>query len=133
MLVIGGMGSLWGATVGAILISLLDSYLSQAANGLSLGVFTLTLPSGTSNLVLGVLMAAMLIFRPRGLTGGREFVPRLPAVIRRRLTRRRAGSGVAPTATPDEGAAVDQATAADQGAAGGQGGAADQGARLEPR
>jgi branched-chain amino acid transport system permease protein len=114
MLVIGGMGSLWGATLGAILISLLDSYLSQAANGLSLGLFTLTLPSGTSDLVLGVLMAAMLIFRPGGLTGGREFVPHVPAVIRRRLTRRRAGSGVAPTETPDEGAAGDQAAAADQ-------------------
>jgi branched-chain amino acid transport system permease protein len=107
MLVIGGMGSLWGATVGAILISLLDSYLSQAANGLSLGVFTLTLPSGTSNLVLGVLMAAMLIFRPRGLTGGRELVPRVPALIRRRLTRRRASSAVAPTGTLEEDEAVD--------------------------
>jgi branched-chain amino acid transport system permease protein len=87
MLVIGGMGSLWGATLGAILISLLDSYLSKAENGLGLGLFTLTLPSGTSNLVLGVLMAAMLIFRPRGLSGGREFLPRVPRRIRERVTR----------------------------------------------
>jgi branched-chain amino acid transport system permease protein len=85
MLVIGGMRSLWGATLGAILISLLDSYLSQAENGLGLGLFTLNLPSGTSNLVLGVLMAAMLIFRPRGLSGGRELTLRVPGVIRARL------------------------------------------------
>jgi hypothetical protein len=49
----------------------------------------------------------MLIFRPRGLTGGREFVPRVPAVIRQRLTRRRASSAVTPTATLEEDEAVD--------------------------
>ena len=105
MLVIGGMRSLWGATLGAILISLLDSYLIKAENGLGLGLFTLTLPSGTSNLVLGVLMAAMLIFRPRGLTGGRELVPRLPAPIRTRLGRRH---GAAQPAIGD----LEQSTAA---------------------
>lgn len=83
MLVIGGTGSLWGATLGAIVLSLLYSYLSQAENGLNLGLFTLTLPSGSSDLVFGVLMAGMLIFRPRGLTGGRELIPRIPARLRR--------------------------------------------------
>jgi branched-chain amino acid transport system permease protein len=105
MLVIGGSGSLWGATLGAVLISLLDSYLSKAENGLSLGVFTLTLPSGTSDLVLGVLMAAMLIFRPRGLTGGRELIPRVPAVIRRRIGRRGVRAEQ-PTAAREQGEAA---------------------------
>jgi branched-chain amino acid transport system permease protein len=107
MLVIGGSGSLWGATVGAVLISLLNSYLSQAENGLSLGLFTLTLPSGTSDLILGVLMAAMLIFRPRGLTGGRELLPRVPAVIRNRLGKRQAGA-TQPVTEPLDRPAVDQ-------------------------
>lgn len=107
MLVIGGSGSLWGATLGAIVISLLDSYLSKAENGLSLGLFTVTLPSGTSDLILGVLMAAMLIFRPRGLTGGRELIPRIPAALRKRLGRPRRDSP-APVAEPPERAAVEQ-------------------------
>jgi branched-chain amino acid transport system permease protein len=108
MLVIGGIHSLWGATLGAILISLLDSYLGKAENGLSFGVFTLTLPSGTANLLLGVLMALMLIFRPLGLTGGRELVPRIPAPIRTRLGGRR-GRGAAPMIQ-----SVEQSPAADE-------------------
>ncbi len=87
MLVVGGVGSLWGATVGAVLISLLDSYLLQSENGLHLGFFKLTLPAGASDLILGVVMVVMLILRPRGLTGGREWDLGLP----RRLRRRRAG------------------------------------------
>ena len=35
--------------------------------------FTLTLPNGASDLILGVIMAAMLLFRPSGITGGAEF------------------------------------------------------------
>lgn len=84
MLVVGGVGSLWGATVGAVLISLLDSYLLQAENGLQLGFFKLTLPAGASDLILGVLMVLMLILRPRGLTGGREWDLGLPRILRRR-------------------------------------------------
>jgi branched-chain amino acid transport system permease protein len=84
MLVVGGVGSLWGATVGAVLISLLDSYLLQAENGLHLGLFKLTLPAGAADLILGVLMVLMLIVRPRGLTGGREWDLGVPRVLRRR-------------------------------------------------
>lgn len=115
MLVIGGTGSLWGATLGAILVSLLDSYLSQAENGLNLGLFTLNLPSGTSDLIFGVLMAAMLIFRPRGLTGGREVIPRIPPWLRRRLRREpAAASGMAPL---DGGTIVEGGGTVDEGAA----------------
>jgi branched-chain amino acid transport system permease protein len=114
MLVIGGSGSLWGAVLGAVVISLLDSYLSKAENGLSLGLFTLTLPSGTSDLVLGVLMAAMIIFRPRGLTGGRELIPRVPKVIRTRLAERRAAEAQPPAQALDRAAAEEPAAPLEQ-------------------
>jgi branched-chain amino acid transport system permease protein len=83
MLVVGGVGSLWGATVGAVLISLLDSYLNQAENGLHLGLFKLTLPAGAADGILGLVMVVMLIVRPRGLTGGREWDLGLPRILRR--------------------------------------------------
>jgi branched-chain amino acid transport system permease protein len=74
MLVIGGSGSLWGATVGALAVSLLDSWLAAAENTVHVfSLFTVTLPNGASDLILGVIMAAMLLFRPQGLTGGAEF------------------------------------------------------------
>jgi branched-chain amino acid transport system permease protein len=73
MLVIGGMTSLWGAVVGALAVSALDSVLAEAENGLDIGGLTIDLPSGTRIVVVGALMALVLILRPSGLTGGREF------------------------------------------------------------
>jgi branched-chain amino acid transport system permease protein len=75
MLVIGGLTSLWGAVVGALAVSGLDSVLGNAEDGISLGL-TLDLPEGSRVVVLGGLMALMLILRPSGITGGREL--RLP-------------------------------------------------------
>jgi branched-chain amino acid transport system permease protein len=72
MLVVGGAGSLLGAVVGALAVSALDSYLSVAENGSSFLFWHIDLPAGTSEIVVGILMAAVLILRPAGLTGGRE-------------------------------------------------------------
>ena len=78
MLVIGGMTSLWGAVVGALAVSGLDSLLAEAENG-AVGI---DLPSGSRIVVVGALMALVLILRPEGITGGKE-------VRLRRLTRPR--------------------------------------------
>jgi branched-chain amino acid transport system permease protein len=75
----GGMTSLWGAVVGALAVSGLDSLLAEAEEGLG----GIDLPSGSRLVVVGALMALVLIVRPTGLTGGREFT------LRR--ARRRAG------------------------------------------
>jgi branched-chain amino acid transport system permease protein len=73
MLVVGGATSLWGAVVGALAVSALDSYLAVAENGTSLFGWQIDLPAGTRVIVVGVLMALVLILRPGGITGGREF------------------------------------------------------------
>jgi branched-chain amino acid transport system permease protein len=73
MLVIGGATSLWGAVVGALAVSALDSFLAVAENGVSILGWNLDLPAGTRVIVVGALMALVLILRPLGLTGGREF------------------------------------------------------------
>ena len=73
MLVVGGATSLWGAVVGALAVSALDSYLAVAENGTSLFGWHIDLPAGTRVIVVGALMAIVLILRPAGLTGGREF------------------------------------------------------------
>ena len=72
MLVVGGTGSLWGAVVGALAISALNSFLGDAENTVHIG-FDLTLPNGTRLVTVGAVMALVLILRPSGLTGGREF------------------------------------------------------------
>jgi branched-chain amino acid transport system permease protein len=70
MLVVGGITSLWGAVVGALAVSGLDAWLGNAEDGF--------LPEGSRLVVLGALMALVLILRPSGLTGGREF--RIPGL-----------------------------------------------------
>jgi len=71
MLVVGGMTSLWGAVVGALAVSALDSFLAEAERGVDVGV-TLSLPEGSRLVVVGALMALVLVLRPSGITGGRE-------------------------------------------------------------
>ena len=73
MLVVGGATSLWGAVVGALAVSALDSFLAQAENGVQIFGWTLDLPAGTRLVVVGALMATVVILRPGGITGGREF------------------------------------------------------------
>jgi branched-chain amino acid transport system permease protein len=86
MLVIGGATSLWGAVVGALAVSAVDSFLAEAENGIHLFGRSVDLPAGTRIVVVGALMALVLILRPAGLTGGREFSVRL-ARPRRLLTK----------------------------------------------
>ncbi|MBD0337696.1 MAG: branched-chain amino acid ABC transporter permease [Thermoleophilia bacterium] len=64
MLVVGGMTSLWGAVVGALAVSGLDSFLAEAERG--------ALPDGTRLVVVGAVMALVLVLRPSGITGGKE-------------------------------------------------------------
>jgi len=73
MLVVGGATSLWGAVVGALAVSALDSYLAVAENGSSFFGAKIDLPAGTRVVIVGTLMAVVLILRPNGLTGSREF------------------------------------------------------------
>ena len=84
MLVIGGATSLWGAVVGALAVSALDSFLAEAEDGMDVLAWTLDLPAGTRIVVVSALMALVLIVRPSGLTGGRELSLRPVAVLLRR-------------------------------------------------
>jgi branched-chain amino acid transport system permease protein len=86
MLVIGGATSLWGAVVGAVAVSAVDSFLAEAENGVHVPGGTLDLPAGTRIVVVGALMALVLILRPSGLTGGRE-IPLPRAAMRGLLTK----------------------------------------------
>jgi branched-chain amino acid transport system permease protein len=72
MLVIGGATSLWGAVVGALVVSAVDSFLAEAESGIHVFGQSFDLPAGTRIVVVGALMALVLILRPAGLTGGRE-------------------------------------------------------------
>jgi branched-chain amino acid transport system permease protein len=81
MLVFGGVASLWGAVVGALAISALNSFLGDAENGVHVLGSVVNVPVGTRLVTIGAVMALVLILRPQGLTGGREL--RLPRRVRK--------------------------------------------------
>lgn len=72
MLVVGGIGSMWGAVIGALVISGLNSFLAEAERGMALAGLEMELPGGTRLVTLGLLMLAVLAFRPEGISGSRE-------------------------------------------------------------
>lgn len=72
MLVVGGVGSLLGAVVGALVVSFLTIVLQNAEEGISFVGVKIDLPSGSALVGVAVIMLLMLLLRPQGLTGGRE-------------------------------------------------------------
>jgi branched-chain amino acid transport system permease protein len=76
MLVVGGMRSLAGAVAGTVVFSIIAEVIRRVQGSAPLGV---DLPAGTAEVVLALLVLAMLILRPAGLTQGREVPwPRVP-------------------------------------------------------
>ncbi|MDR5654592.1 branched-chain amino acid ABC transporter permease [Ruixingdingia sedimenti] len=82
MLVVGGTRSLTGAVIGTVTVAALSEALRQVESGLPLpGTgLTLTAPAGLGDVVLAGLMLVILIYRPQGITGGRE----ITALFRRK-------------------------------------------------
>jgi branched-chain amino acid transport system permease protein len=72
MLVVGGLNSLTGAVVGVLVITAFGDALRHLERGFDLGPISLGAHPGLQELGLAALMLIILIFRPRGLTAGRE-------------------------------------------------------------
>ncbi len=72
MLVVGGIGSLSGAVMGVLVLSIIIELLVRAEQGVEIGEKLFSLPAGTQEVLIGIIMILMLILRPTGLTAGRE-------------------------------------------------------------
>jgi branched-chain amino acid transport system permease protein len=72
MLVIGGMHSLTGAVVGALVIAALTELLRQAEIGIAVGEGMLAVPAGLGDAILALVMLLIILFRPKGIAGGKE-------------------------------------------------------------
>lgn len=100
MLVAGGLRSFAGAVLGTILVSVLAEVLRLLTNGVAVGGYLLTLPAGIQSVVLGVLTLLILIFRPGGIMGLREFRLPLPSGRRQRSAPASAGPADASAEPP---------------------------------
>ena len=72
MLVIGGMGSMTGAVLGVVLVTIASEVLRNLERGLDLGVIHIPPLYGASQIVLGVIFILIMIFRPSGIMDDRE-------------------------------------------------------------
>lgn len=72
MLVVGGMFSLTGAVSGVVAVTAVVELLRLLERGVTIGGTELALPQGSQEIGLGLVMALILIFRPTGLSRGRE-------------------------------------------------------------
>jgi branched-chain amino acid transport system permease protein len=73
MMVIGGIGSLTGSIVGAAIITVFTELLAPLQEGIKL--FGIQFPPmfGLVQVLLAVFLILVMIYRPVGLTGGKEF------------------------------------------------------------
>ncbi len=72
MLVVGGMTSLSGAVIGAVLISVVAEFLHRIEGGVHVGPLHIPARPGLREVGLALIMLLILVLRPRGLIGGRE-------------------------------------------------------------
>jgi branched-chain amino acid transport system permease protein len=87
MLVVGGMTSLTGAVIGVVVVTTVGEFLRKVEGGTAIGPLAIPSRPGLREVGLAIMMLVILIFRPSGITGGRE-VPwpgDAAAAIRRRL------------------------------------------------
>ena len=97
MVVVGGMGSLTGSVIAAVVLFLLNYTIKN-------GAWVAALPAFLQNvftypmLVYSIALIIVIMFRPRGIMGSREFslcdIPKWPGWIKSWLSARRTGKAV---------------------------------------
>ena len=95
MVVLGGLGSISGAVIGATIVTLVPEYLRGLEDGLDFGPIRYDEAFGLSQILLAVSFIVVMAVRPEGLFGDREFDP--AAWLRRRRSRAERTSDSAPT------------------------------------
>jgi branched-chain amino acid transport system permease protein len=72
MLIIGGSGSLSGAVIGTLFVTLIVEILRKFEAGVTIQSHILGLPRYSQEIGLGIVLALVLVLRPSGLTNGSE-------------------------------------------------------------
>ena len=73
MLVLGGMGNIWGVIVGSLVLSSLDRFILPQLTSFTHDVFHLNIDFTNSRfLIYGVIIVLVMLFRPEGLIPSRQ-------------------------------------------------------------
>lgn len=72
MVVLGGLGSISGAVIGAVLVTLAPEFLRDLETNVSIGPIHYDQAFGLSQIIMALIFILIMILRPRGLLGDRE-------------------------------------------------------------
>lgn len=86
MLIVGGMGTVTGAIVGAVTITLVTELLRRLESGLTLGGVELPQIFGTTQIGIGLIILAAMFWKSGGLAGLKEWEERVVTATRAALT-----------------------------------------------
>jgi branched-chain amino acid transport system permease protein len=73
MLVVGGLRSLTGAVVGTLVVAGIRGFLRALEQGIHIGTTQVQIPEGVQEITLAVVLLLILVYRPQGIVGDREF------------------------------------------------------------
>ncbi|MDR1944481.1 MAG: branched-chain amino acid ABC transporter permease, partial [Synergistaceae bacterium] len=73
IVVVGGLGSMTGSIVGAILVTTMLEWLRFVENPVTIGAFYLPGIPGMRMVIFSLLLIIVIIFRREGIMGMREF------------------------------------------------------------
>jgi branched-chain amino acid transport system permease protein len=83
MVILGGIGGVTGAVVGVFSATIILETLRQVETGIVIAGIPTPPILGIGSMGLGLALMLILMLRPKGLTGGREWALPLPAMVRR--------------------------------------------------
>lgn len=75
MLVVGGMGSISGSVMGALIMTVVPEVLRTVESGMTIGGIQLPATYGLAQIVVGIIFILLMIFRRQGIMGTKELVP----------------------------------------------------------
>ncbi len=73
MLVVGGLRSLTGAVTGTLVVAAIRAFLRALEQGVNFGGTVLQVPPGMQEITLAIVLLLILVYRPHGIIGDREF------------------------------------------------------------
>ena len=72
MLVLGGMGNVWGVIVGSFVLSFVNGYFLPQSNSIAARIGLHVDFTNYRFMLYGVILVAMMLFRPEGLIPSRQ-------------------------------------------------------------
>jgi branched-chain amino acid transport system permease protein len=73
MMILGGMGSITGSVIGAVVMTILPQFIIPFERGGTFFGFELPALNGLTQIVIALILIVVMLVRPEGIAGSKEF------------------------------------------------------------